>query len=269
VLFALTVTATVVVVQKSEVRQTENMLELLSTALQEWELEADRKVRWGRVGDPHVAPGVKYDMQYDTPHVYTITEFMRTIGRSQRAKTILAKIDPKLTHVYDQHGDAIQPSWIVDDAVDDPDPSTGNVVSVYSSNLLGGKPLDPDTTRLNDGNGAVVILDAWGTPIRVVHPGRVADEATYGSDDRLEELNLKVNMEDQTVFIDVESHDGETFYGTELFYGVAKNRSILFVSAGPDGKFGDLSQNPATGGDERLHDQAHDNVYSYEIDDAH
>jgi type II secretory pathway pseudopilin PulG len=257
VLFGLTVSATVVIVQKSEIRQTENTLELLATALQEWEIEADRKVRWGKDGVPFAES--KFDMQYTTAHVYTVSEFMDTIGRSQRAKAILAKIEPEFLHEYDSENDPVVPPWLptTGDA-DDPDPLI----------VLGANPAREQYDQ-GDWDGQLAVLDAWGTPIRVVHPGRVADAVTFGPDDVLDPTNDLVNMEDQTVFIDTESHNGETFYGTELFYGVAKNRSILFVSAGPDGKFGDLSQDADEGGDERLHDQAHDNVYSYPIEDLH
>ncbi len=53
--------------------------------------------------------------------------------------------------------------------------------------------------------------------------------------------------------------DGTVRTGIENEYGIAKNRQILFVSAGPDGKFGDLD---ATDAD--LLAQTKDNSYSYQ-----
>ena len=59
-------------------------------------------------------------------------------------------------------------------------------------------------------------------------------------------------------------------YGTistdaEHIYGRAVGRRLLFVSAGPDGLFGDLEADEET----PEHESAHDNVYSYEITDDH
>jgi len=85
--------------------------------------------------------------------------------------------------------------------------------------------------------GGQEVVDAWGTRIRVVFPGRDWLPADGN--------NLR---------------DGDGTYRTllERRLGVARNRAIFFVSAGPDGQFGDLSGNDA----QRA--LAGDNIYSYE-----
>jgi hypothetical protein len=57
--------------------------------------------------------------------------------------------------------------------------------------------------------------------------------------------------------------DGTIRNDLELRCGIAANRQICFVSAGPDGSFGDLTAPPDT--DDFV--SAEDNVYSYEPTD--
>ena len=90
----------------------------------------------------------------------------------------------------------------------------------------------------------VAVLDAWGTPIRAVHPG-----------------SLFIRGVDDEEYLDA---DGTVNLGNEFsecmveaIYGVAQNRRIYFVSAGPDGLF-------ATGDyDNDGDDDVDDNLYSY------
>lgn len=68
-------------------------------------------------------------------------------------------------------------------------------------------------------DGELVVLDAWGTPIYPTHPGRMWQNGDlFGPADP----------------------DGTNRSYNEQKYGVAQNRRVRFVSAGPDGKFGDL-----------------------------
>ncbi|MHC4082098.1 MAG: type II secretion system protein [Planctomycetota bacterium] len=88
--------------------------------------------------------------------------------------------------------------------------------------------------------------DAWDSPIVAVFPGR-----TW------------VNGDD-TNFSYYRDTDGTIRTPLEDVCGGATNRQICFVSAGPDGEFGDLTQPPDTD----AFKQAKDNVYSYEPDDV-
>lgn len=65
----------------------------------------------------------------------------------------------------------------------------------------------------------LTILDAWDTPIYATHPGRVwleSDADLFGPADE----------------------DGTVRTLNESRYGIAPGRQIVFISAGPDGRFG-------------------------------
>lgn len=93
----------------------------------------------------------------------------------------------------------------------------------------------------DDGKLVLRLVDPWGSPVCLIHPGRVADPVNFG--DVLDEADI-----DGTIRTD---HENE--------FGVALNRALLFLSAGPDGEFGDLSADP----DLDDFKQTQDNVYSY------
>lgn len=84
------------------------------------------------------------------------------------------------------------------------------------------------------------IFDAWGTQIIAILPGRSHNPACGD------------NNADR-------DRDGTIRTDFERRYGIAHNRTILFVSAGPDGEFGDLEA--ADGSQQR--EFAKDNLYSY------
>ena len=82
-----------------------------------------------------------------------------------------------------------------------------------ASAWLNGAPLDEKFV------GALTVLDAWGTPVYATHPGRTwttDDEDPWGEADP----------------------DGTIHTLNEESYGVALNRQVVFVSAGPDRLFG-------------------------------
>lgn len=89
--------------------------------------------------------------------------------------------------------------------------------------------------------GSLTVLDAWGTPIYATHPGSPAPPGTeyVDSDGTIRTLN-------------------------EYYYGIAPNRQIVFISAGPDGLFG-LPEEFGTLGEGAAEAQAKarlDNTYS-------
>ena len=86
------------------------------------------------------------------------------------------------------------------------------------------------------------LVDPWGSPVCLIHPGRVVNPNPPFNDNP-DEADL-----DGTVRTE---HENE--------FGIAMNRALLFFSAGPDGKFGDLEAQ--TDSPEFLASQ--DNVYSY------
>ncbi len=95
-------------------------------------------------------------------------------------------------------------------------------------------------------DGEITVLDAWGWPIYATHPGRVRDPNVFPIDGN------SAYPADQ---------DGSVHTYNEDLYGVARNRQVCFVSAGPDGEFGSLFPNaPAT----ELQ-KTKDNLYSYPV----
>ncbi len=97
--------------------------------------------------------------------------------------------------------------------------------------------------------GALTILDAWGTPIYATHPGRpwtTADQAKYLPRDS----------------------DGTIRTRNERRYGIAPNRRVVFVSAGPDRRFGldvEVQHLPIDERQEARRTARVDNIYSADV----
>ncbi|MHC4320367.1 MAG: type II secretion system protein [Planctomycetota bacterium] len=137
-LAALTLSVSVAVVEGSEVRQTENTIRLLTTALQEWEASADRKISYGLNNEPY-NQGEQYEIQQpvysgdldsflDESHDATKWLFS-IISRPTSVKQILAQVDPE----------------------------------VVAQTVVGDQGFEVDTFEFSD---------AWGHPIIAVFPGR-------------------------------------------------------------------------------------------------
>ncbi len=105
--------------------------------------------------------------------------------------------------------------------------------------------IDSDFLRQVD-NGSdppsLHLVDPWGKAVCLIHPGRITNPNQPFGDDPL----------------DADS-DGTIRTANENIYGLTVNRTLLLVSAGPDGKFGDLDPN-SPDYDPKL---ATDNIYSY------
>jgi type II secretory pathway pseudopilin PulG len=177
-LAGVVVSALVAFVRASEVRRTEQTIDLLDMAVAEWEQQADRKLSFG--------DGPSYDLQESTDFVFVITEMLEVIRRQGDAGEILAQVDPQLMYVYH---DGESPVWIK---------SFDQRQSVQA--FLGG----------------ITVLDEWGTPLYATPPGSVAPNRGV----------QKVNA------------DGTVETRNERWYGVARNRQVCFISAGPDRRFG-------------------------------
>ncbi len=98
----------------------------------------------------------------------------------------------------------------------------------------------PDESEMDKFDGEITVLDGWGWPIYATHPGRVRDPNVFNID---------------TLY--PSDPDGTVHTYNEDLYGVARNREVCFVSAGPDGEFGVMSQP-----DDEL---TKDNLYSYPV----
>lgn len=95
----------------------------------------------------------------------------------------------------------------------------------------------------------LTILDAWDTPIYATHPGRVwhnADAEEFGPSDE----------------------DGTVRTLNETRYGIAPGRQIVFISAGPDGRFGIPQEFPLLYGpsrDEAMKEARLDNLATVRV----
>lgn len=87
------------------------------------------------------------------------------------------------------------------------------------------------------------LVDPWGMQMCLIHPGRAVNTNPPFND----------NPDDADL-------DGTIRTDHEKDFGIAANRILLFVSAGPDGEFGDLSADPNSDDFK----QTQDNVYSYQ-----
>ena len=218
-LLGLTLSAGLAIRKQSEVRETENILRLLDTAMQEWQRIAERPLSWGE-DDPDT--GASYDLQGKigalpiTPEILVITELLEVINRPDSVKNIIAQIDSDFIfrYVTEQY-----PAWI--------------------------KPKDEND--MDGFTGGITVLDAWGWPIYATHPGRVANPDVFLVDDM---PTLYPIDEDGTV---------NTY--NEGIYGTSINRTVVFVSAGPDGEFGKLNSL-----NEIEFEQTKDNIFSTAID---
>ncbi len=95
--------------------------------------------------------------------------------------------------------------------------------------------------------GSITVLDAWGTPIYATHPGRPWTTA-----------------DGQPGYSLQRDQDGTIRTFNEERYGIAPNRSIVFVSAGPDQRFGLPAEFPPLAL-EAMQDARLDNIYSIPV----
>ncbi len=101
---------------------------------------------------------------------------------------------------------------------------------------------DQDVLQLEDFLGSVTVLDAWGWPIYATHPGR-----------------LWKDSDGMPPYVFPQNEDGTIQTYNEDLYGVASNRQVRFVSAGPDGEFGVMNR-----ADDDF-ELTKDNLYSYPV----
>jgi len=211
-LAGLTVSVSTAVVQRAEAQQTRQTLQLLDMAVHEWEQSADRKLTWWSLADP---PG-EWDSAHvhaDTEDILIISEILQVISRNDSVKSMLTRIDDQFIYTYEQ---GTYPDWI----------DTTEEQSQMDERF----------------DGAITVLDAWGTPIYATHPGRKWQPGDYE--------NYQIQNDP----------DGTIRTYNEQVYGLTKNQSVCFVSAGPDGQFGDLA--PSASSQARA--LAQDNLFSYE-----
>ena len=93
-LVGLTVGVSAILHRKSETRQVEQMFKILDSALQEWEITAERQLTWGLDGTP--AAGMTYDLNSNSHGADQMSALLKRVQASSASKEILARIDPDL-----------------------------------------------------------------------------------------------------------------------------------------------------------------------------
>ncbi len=175
-------------------------------------------------GEDNVPNNARYDIQYDDTPDDQLTALLERVRRAGGIKEIISQIDAEYLRQFED---------------------------------------------INDNNKLKFhVFDPWDTRVYMIHPGRVADhDNPYfdpGNGDPLPPFDQYVVDNDLTIRVrDGHPALGGEAYGWENRYGICVNRRICFVSAGPDGKFGDLSYAEGT----PEHDQTMDNIYSYPVED--
>lgn len=218
ILVSLTLAVITPVLLKNEERVTRNVLSQLDAAVQQWETSVQRRVTYQNSTSAPDNSGV-WDIAFSPTFPATPaapfngtnqTRFVRTsklldlIAQDSAAKEILAKI---------------------------PAGNFGNVKRATAA---------ANGDQMMDAKG---VLDAWGTPIVAVFPGR--DWSSSDPSSVLKDFDGTIRCS---------AEDGTT--ATTSGWGICRNRLVLFVSAGPDQSFVDVSSTTTV--DERA-----DNIYSY------
>lgn len=241
-LAALTLGISSSVMRNAEIHKTEDVLKLMTMALEEWELEKGRSLTFdgyipvvgGRydillggidgIGAPTFAEqGVEDENMLQAMRIRMVA-LVLVLKQSEASSEVLSKITPD--HFCKTSGLA-------------PD-------EIHTSDLC-----------TIDGPHSAVIVDSWGTPIGIVFPGRNFANANQQST--------------QTQFAFDSSGDQTVRDEAEDGLGSCLNERPYFVSAGPDQKWGYRSQSNSANsgpgsrpeGSNPIWEDSIDNVYSY------
>jgi prepilin-type N-terminal cleavage/methylation domain-containing protein len=223
ILVALTVTVAVSVVKRSEIRETENLLRILDSAVMEWEMQAGRQITYGINGEPcpdvdekyeleqlqvNWGPGPAGDQDAFADAELTTDRLWATLSRTATIQDIIARV---------------KPAYIESD----------------------------DVMIDNVAHQTFHFTDPWDREILAILPGR----AFHNTCDSGSGYQRDADGTIRTPF--------------ENRFGAAANRRIFFVSAGPDGEFGNVHLTVAEGSlsPQQREDvgRAVDNVYSYPV----
>jgi len=221
-LVALTVSVSTAVAEKSEVRQIETAMQNLNSAVQEYELAADRRITFLGASDPNGNASLYYDIEEAE-----LEEFA-SAGPDDPPGS---EDDFEITHELLELLDRKQ--------------SSRNILRSIPGELLYTESEDEKHSHLQT-------RDPWGIELITVFPGREWDS----------------NLGDMAGN-PIRDEDGTIRTEFEEVFGVARNKKLFFVSAGPDGQFGNLHlDTPEASLSAAQRDdiqRAADNVYSSDI----
>ena len=230
-LAALTLGISSSVMRNSEIRKTEDVLKLMTMALQEWELERGRQITFE--GYIPVTNGM-----YD---VLTNGEYIDAPSFSEQGL-----VDAILLQAMKNRTEATVEVLMQSESAHD---ILSKILPEHSCQTSGSAPNEVHTSDLctvDDEHGKIIV-DAWGTPIGVVFPGRNWSES--GATIFAQDLSGDQTVRDQA----------------EDAMGSCINARPYFVSAGPDELWGyrfqsnDMNSIP----ENDKWSASLDNIYSY------
>jgi len=216
-LAALTLGISNSVIRNSEIRQTKDALKLFEMAMQEWELERGREVTYeGHVPLWNGNYDISGNAQIEEPGTGNqgVSNVNMEAAMERRCKDLITLL----------------------------------LQSENAKTILSKISPDLFVKDINE----YILIDAWGTAVGVVFPGRrylevYPDDDAPASKDESGDLSLRDEAEDGL--------------------GSCKNLKPYFVSSGPDGEFGYRFQYIQSNGqepNEPLFKSSLDNVYSYD-----
>ncbi len=228
------------VLAASERRETENVMRLLEQATLEWEQALGRPINYGPKAEPGLS-GVPARDVYEENFAgsWMSCVLMQRFGENERTRDIVSKIPETYSRRWRTGDPALPGVW-------------GNVSAVATN-----------PNRMPNGNGNVpLVLDAWGFRIGVCFPGRAWRNGTGLSTTTSSQffsagLYLRGVNSPASGAPDA---DGTEQTPDERIFGSCRDRRIRFVSAGPDGAFGDIYGAEGSAAKK----QTQDNIVSYE-----
>jgi len=239
-LAALTLGISSSVMRNSEIRKTEDVLKLMTMALQEWELERGRQITFEGI---HAEPGT-YDVWSNGEYVDS-----PSIGEDGFAT------DGILLHAMKTRNESTVDVLMQSESAHD---ILSKILPEHFCVTSGTAPNEVHTSELCtvDVEHGKIVLDAWGSPIGVVFPGRNWQDANAT-------IFAKDFCGDQTLRDQVEDALGSCI-----------NAVPYFVSAGPDELWGyrfqsnEVNSGPGkevpAGSGRFQWEETIDNIYSYE-----
>jgi type II secretory pathway pseudopilin PulG len=229
------------VLAASERRETENVIRLLEQATTEWEQALGRPINYGPKAEPGLTTGTPARDVYEEsfPGSWMSCVLMQRFGENERTRDIVSKIPETYSRRWRTGDPALPGAW--------------------ASTAIATNP-----NRMPNPTGTVrvpLVLDAWGFRIGVCFPGRPwrngTGLSTTNPNDFPSGLYLRGVNSPASGAPDA---DGTEQTPDERIFGSCRDRRIRFISAGPDGSFGEVFQPEGSA----LKKQTQDNIVSYE-----
>ena len=266
ILAVITLSIGSALIERTERRRTEDMLNLLDAAVVEYENSIGRRLTFGHSGWPlgNPATGVDWDStQFDAWDASSYD-----LEYSIQNSRMLGFPDPLAPEFpdgsIDEAGDTgyrarlggegpyYQMWWVMADRL----MAVQSCRSILSGIDPGLIEAIPGTTTPVSSVVRSVFRDAWGSPILVVFPGR----------------DIYTDLDGQPATGGtLRDEDGTIRTKAERILGPARNKRMYFISAGPDRRFGDLVYELQAGqvwNPDRTQVEMRrtdDNLYSYEV----